>query len=167
MRKLAKKAIAIGLASTLAVTAVAGTAWGYFTDQVEASGAKEVVFGYDYYTDESLEGNTKVVKIENTGPTEIMVRVFIFGAGMGDNNGRTIIDPGDGWMPMGGDEGFTYNLSLKPGETTTEIRIELAQGLDAEELGEFEVTVVGQASPTAYDENGKPYGYNWTSKNQG
>ena len=166
MRKLAKKAIAIGLASTLAVTAAAGTAWAYFTDQVKASGEKEVVLGYDYYTYEFLEGNTKVVKIQNTGQTEIMVRVFIFGAGMDDNNGRTVISPDSGWNPMGGDGGFTYSLSLKPGEWTSEIRIDLADGLNADELDKFEVTVVGQASPTAYDENGNPYPYNWTGKSE-
>lgn len=77
----------------LAVTAFAGTAWAYFTDQVRASGEKEVVFGYDYETEEKIEGTDKVIRIVNKGATEVMARVLIFGAGDADDQGRTAIYP--------------------------------------------------------------------------
>lgn len=174
MRKRAHKLIAIGLASVLAVAAFGGTAYAYFTDQVKASGEKEVVFGYNYETEERIEGTEKVVRIVNTGDTEIMARVLIFGAGEVDNQGRTEIVPGAGWQKQPAGEGtcFVYNVPLKPqgqeGDATTELRIKLTgTQVDADEAEDFEVIVVGQVSPVAYNAAGTSwYGYNWTNSGQ-
>lgn len=172
MRKRAHRIIAAGLASVLAVTAFAGTAWAYFTDQVRASGEKEVVFGYDYETEEKIEGTDKVIRIVNKGATEVMARVLIFGAGDADDQGRTAIYPGDGWRQQQSDEGtcFVYTLPLKPsgtdGDATTELRIKLT-GAQGDEPEDFQVVVVGQVSPVAYNAAGTSwYGCNWTNPGQ-
>lgn len=171
MRKLAKRAIAIGLASTLAVAAVAGTAWGYFTDQVEGRGEASVAFGYDYRVDEDIDEETgeKTVKIQNTGQTEIMARVLIFGAGDDDMLHRTEISH-EGWTPQpSAGEGGTclvYDKPLLPGEDTLPVHVSLTN-VPEEDPGEFRVIVVGQASIVTYDDDGIPHAYTWKNMDQG
>lgn len=166
MRKMAKGAVAVGLASVLAVSALATTAWGYFTDQVRASGERELSFGYDYDTKETIEGTDKVVSIQNTGPTEVAARVLVFGAGADDALGRTVIEPGAGWAEQPSEQGTCYSYArvLAPGESTTELRVSLSWVVEGIEAEPFEVTVIGQASPVAYDEDGSWYAYSWAKR---
>ena len=166
MKKLLKRTVAIGLAATLAVAAVAGTAYAYFTDQVKATGVKEVVFGYDYKTNDNIVDGKKVVNIENTGQTEIAARVMIFGA---EDAKHAEIVPDKGWSKeiIEGVACFTYTKkALAPGEKTTNIVVELT-GVPEDESDQFEVIVVGQASPVAYNEDGtKWWPYNWTATDE-
>lgn len=165
MRLLAKKMVAVGLASTLCVAAVAGPAYAYFTDVVRASGQHSLTLGYSSELHEELDGLNKKITIENTGNTDVMVRVQIFG--IENRPGMDISVKGSNWqkaaLPAGQEEGqvWEYTQVLPPKATTDELLIEVKQTITDQLLGEFDIIVIGQTSPAAYDEAGNPYAYNW------
>ena len=55
---------------------------------------------------------------------------------------------------------YTYTPVIRPDETSGELTIEVS-GTPEEHWPDFDVIVVGQTSPVAYDDNNKPYGYAW------
>ena len=55
---------------------------------------------------------------------------------------------------------YTYTPVIRPDETSGELTIEVS-GTPEEHWPNFDVFVVGQTSPVAYDDNNKPYGYAW------
>lgn len=165
---LGKRIVAVGLCSTLAVGAIGGTAYAYFTDQVKTSGTQELTMGYSTTTNEEIDekDGTKRISITNTGPTEVMVRLLVFGAGLDDTRQITQIDGGDGWnLSRTVQNCWEYEDSLMPGDSTDKFVITMNDENKKEVTGddpdEFHVIVVGQCSPTAY-EGDKPYGYTWS-----
>ena len=164
MKNLGKRIVTIGLASALGVFAVVGSAFAFFTDQVTAKGEKEVVLGYDTTTTEDIKDGNKIITVTNNGQTEVMVRLMVFGAGDDDNDKRTVINPGAGWIQVSADEGqcWQYNNVLSPvgtdGSSATEFRIDLAEGASGDD---FEVIVIGQCSAVYYGDDGLPHAYNW------
>lgn len=170
MTRLAKRITVIGLAAVLVLAALAAPAYAYFTDMLKVSGQQSVVLGYDSKVHEELENGNKTITIENTGETDIMVRVWIFGAV--DHDGATVSVAGEGWKceQSGEQQLWTYQGVLTPnkddgstGHLTSELKVTVnAKASENKSPSNFEITVVGQTSPAAYDDASKSYyGYNW------
>ncbi len=173
MKNMGKRIVAVAMASVLAVVAVAGSAYAYFTDFVKTEGQRELVFGYSTETHEDIsDDGTKTITISNTAITEAMVRVIIFGADMDDPQGLTEIVAGGNWSdPKHASDGsgyiYEYTKVLAPvgqeGSTTEPLQIKLNKPEGQSGLEEFQVIVIGQCSPVAYDDNDRPYGYIWSN----
>lgn len=174
MTKVSKRMIIIGLCIALAVAALAGPAYAYFTQFVSASGEKPVTLGYGTETHEELDGLDKKITITNNGETEVMVRVRLFGAY--DHTGATVsVGTGEGaggsWSLTEGEgenQLWTYNAVLQPGETSVPLVVDVefdpernGYGTIEQDLIDFDIIVVSQTSPVAY-KNGEPYAYNWS-----
>ena len=164
MTSLAKRAGVIALAATLGITAFAGTAFAYFTANTQASGGHPIQLGYSSEIGEEIVDGNKNITMENTGNTDIMVRIHLF-YGTGVNNNVTVTVPGEktesGWSLDKNSGAWVYDKVLKPGESTKSLWVDVkaAKGTD---LANFDVTVIGQTSPIYYDEAGNPVPYLWT-----
>lgn len=165
MTRVRKRIITIGLIAILAL-AFAAPAYAYFTDVQRASGAQEVDLNYSAEITEKHEDPNsslldKVVSIKNTGSSDIMARVFVSDAMDGWKVSATMKDA-TVWKSekVTGGTLYTYTPVIRPDETSGELTIEVS-GTPEEHWANFDVIVVGQTSPVAYDDNNKPYGYAW------
>lgn len=165
MTRVRKRIITIGLIAIL-VLAFAAPAYAYFTDVQRASGAQEVDLNYSAEITEKHEDPNsslldKVVSIKNTGSSDIMARVFVSDAMDGWKVSATMKDA-TVWKSekVTGGTLYTYTPVIRPDETSGELTIEVS-GTPEEHWPNFDVIVVGQTSPVAYDDNNKPYGYAW------
>ena len=166
MTGLAKRIIAIGFAVVLVLAALAAPAYAYFTDTLLVSGKQKIELGYDSEVTENLDDNgNKTISLKNTGKTDIMVRVMLFGAV--DREGVSVSVSGEeNWKcteGQGSDQQvWFYDKVLAPGETSSLLKVDVSVS-DTTKTNpyQFDITVVGQTSPAAYDENGNPYAFNW------
>lgn len=169
MTRVRKRIITIGLIAILAL-AFAAPAYAYFTDVQRASGAQEVDLNYSAEVTEKHEDQNsslldKVVSIKNTGSSDIMARVFVSDAMDGwtvaaqeiSNNWKVEIVPGG--------KLYTYTRVITPDEPNNmsdELRVIAKKDSSTNDrYPDFDIIVVGQTSPVAYDDNNKPYGYAW------
>lgn len=165
MTRVRKQIITIGLIAILAL-AFAAPAYAYFTDIQRASGAQEVNLDYSAEITEKHENpNTglydKVVSIKNTGSSDIMARIFVSDAMEGWTVSAAISDATI-WKStkVNGGTLYTYTPVIHPDSESAELTIKVS-GTPSEHWPDFDVIVVGQTSPVAYDDNNQPYGYAW------
>lgn len=166
METVRKRFISIGLIALLAVVLCAGPAYAYFTAATSASGQQEITLGYSTETHEELVGTDKAITMKNTGGMDVMVRVIIMGAE--PREGVDISIAGPGWSRTGGSDDqqiWTYTAdALHPGETTPVLNVEVEKKESPDEPTDllnldFDIAVVGQCTPAAYDDAGKAYSY--------
>lgn len=170
MIRVRKRIITIGLIAILAL-AFAAPAYAYFTDVQRASGAQEVDLKYSAEVTEKHEDPNsslldKVISIKNTGSSDIMARVFVSDA----MDGWTVVAQkvSNNWKEetVPGGKLYTYTRVVTPDEpnnVSDELRVVATKNdPDANDrYPDFDIIVVGQTSPVAYDDNNKPYGYAW------
>ena len=156
-RKPGKKNIllaAAALAATLSLTV--GSAMAYFTTYTTASGKTQLELGFtETKPNETIDSEGKHVTIENIGDYDCYVRVKVF------SSIEVQYVAGDGWTQ--GDDGYWYyGPVLSPGEKTTELLITYTYPDTSGENPdkEFDIVVVQECTPVAYDEEGNPTA-NW------
>lgn len=155
-----RKIIASAAAIFLCMVVSVGTAVAYFTDYENGRGGAEVNLSGQTRLIENMQDNNKVISVQNTGETDMIVRVLIFG-----DESRMTVKPGSGWI-KGEDGAFYYNKILKAGkdgaagESTSEIIAEVTVK-EGEEPTDFDIMVVNEGSRVVYDGQGDP-----TSGNQ-
>lgn len=164
MTKTSKRFITIGLAALLAVILCAGPAYAYFTAVTSATGEKAITLGYSAETDEDFDGEDKAITMKNTGDTDVMVRVILLG--VQPQEGVDISIGGSGWVKTEATEDYeVWNYvadALHPNETTPPLKVDVTQKIDPSSSSvahDFDITVVGQMSPAAYDDSGKAHSY--------
>lgn len=159
------KKVLIGLvAAALCVAALTGTALAYFSDKTTAFGERPITLGYSTEINEDMSDLDKSISVVNTGQTEVMVRVQLF---YSNANGVTVTVAGaDGWTEdTDADSGahvWHYDRVLAPGTSTPVLKATVKADLD-QLPANFDVVVVSQSSPVAYDSNGNAYGYDWAN----
>ena len=119
-------------------------ALAYFTDYQQAAGEQKISLAWQTKIHEQMEENDKHITIENTGDTNVLVRVAVFAA----DYAKT--EETDSWK-QGEDGWWYYNQILAPGKTTEELVVTVT----AEELpeGDAEIIVVHESARAVY-ENG-------------
>ena len=149
MTRVRKRIITIGLIAILAL-AFAAPAYAYFTDVQRASGAQEVDLNYSAEITEKHED-----------PNSSLLDKVVSDAMDGWKVSATMKDA-TVWKSekVTGGTLYTYTPVIRPDETSGELTIEVS-GTPEEHWPNFDVIVVGQTSPVAYDDNNKPYGYAW------
>ena len=74
-----KRKLVITLSLILCLTASVGFTLAYFTDYENAKGGAVVKLSGQTEVEEEFDGNNKQVTIKNTGDTDMVVRLKVFG----------------------------------------------------------------------------------------
>lgn len=149
------KRLTLLAAFLLCLTVTVGITAAYFTDYESGKGGASIALSGQTGLKEDMEGNNKVISIVNTGETDMIVRVMIFG----DEN-RMTVKPGEGWI-KGDDGAYYYSRILKAGkdggegDSTPEIIAEVT-AKEGEEPEDFDILVVHESSRVVYDGQGEP-----------
>ena len=126
-----------------------GFAFAYFTDYEAARGGAIIHLGGQTELIEQMDGNNKNISVKNTGQTDMIVRVMIFG----DQNKMKITAPDD-WYEADG--AYYYKKILhgsadgKSGDSTSTILAEIKVTGD-EDVKDFDIIVVQEGSRVVYD----------------
>ena len=143
------KTILMLFALILSLSVSVGVTVAYFSDYEQASGGATLYLGGKTEMTEGQDTGKKDVVIKNTGKTNMIVRVGIYGPGEMD----APVMKGK-WMRSSADGMYYYGAVLKPGETTGEGNLVASMSFKWE--GEapdynYEVTVVHEGYQTIYD----------------
>lgn len=177
MTKLSKKITATVVSIVVALAIYAVPAYAYFTDVLRASGQHEIELGFssEFHESKGEDAKDKVAYIENTGNTDIMFRVLVFYKTPSANiTVKPYVSNTTNWEHTAynadlGYEMWTYKSVVYPIEGKNKsdelkVNVEVLGELAAADA-DFDVTLVAQTSPVAYDENGNQYAYAWTNVN--
>lgn len=155
------------LALCLALTAITGSAWAYFTTNTSAAGGQTLRLGSSTTVDEDMNGWTKQVTITNSGEVPVYVRARVFSQYRVDCTSST------GWTLNTSDNYWYYNEILTPGQAAAVFNAAIqsdngvtgAPTLPSQGGEAFDVTVVYETTPVQYQADGTPYA-NWDLKLQ-
>ena len=148
MKKNKLLIMALSLALCMAVSV--GIALAYFTDYESASGGAVLHLSGRTEIEENFDGNDKLVSINNDEDgVDMVVRVMAYG----ENLNYSPETEGD-WAPASeGSNIWYYTKVLKPGESTSDLRIHVNGEVDPGEPVEFEVTVVHESQRVTYTQD--------------
>lgn len=145
MIRKSRKLITI-CAVLISLIASTTAAYAYFTDYEEALGGAQIKLEGQTEIHETPEDDQKTISIENTGETDVVVRVAVFGDFI-DWDNTTYSD--DDWMKDG--DWWYYKKILKPGETTSEIVVKIDTDAAKEAEHDFDIVVVHESARVTYD----------------
>ncbi|WP_302961216.1 hypothetical protein [uncultured Adlercreutzia sp.] len=143
------KRVAAALSVALVVSlGAAGTAWAYYTDTTKAAGM--IQFKYDpnpptTEVQETPDGASKIISVQNTGEVDAMVRVKVFDPEI--NGVELSFEPGDGWTQAvnENEEGWWYYTEpIAPGASTPDLKAVVE--VDPAVTHGFDVIVVQQCA---------------------
>ena len=150
-KRITKRSILAAAALVLCLSVTIGSAMAYFTDYEDAQGGAVLHLGGETEIDEGSDARNKHIVIQNTGETNMMVRVGIIG---NENEKYLTVTPASGWI-AGGDGFYYYGSTLKPEEQTSAIdavlKTEWQKGEDHPELTGMEITVVHESAQAIFD----------------
>ena len=151
MKKINKTTLML-FALVLSLSVTVGATVAYFSDYEQASGGATLYLGGKTELTEGSDTDKKDVVITNTGKTDMIVRVGIYGP---DEMADPVMK---GNWTLGNDGMYYYGVVLKPGEDTGAGNLVASMTFNWElEEGEeppdyyFEVTVVHEGSQAIYD----------------
>lgn len=153
------------LALCLALTAITGSAWAYFTTNTSAAGGQTLRLGSSTTVDEDMNGWTKQVTITNSGEVPVYVRAKVFSQynlGYDDNTDWSLETDGY-WhynVPLNTGDAAVFYAAIQSASGITGAPTLPSQGGEA-----FDVTVVYETTPVQYQADGTPYA-NWDLKLQ-
>ena len=146
MKKINKITMIFALVLSLSVTI--GASLAYFSDYEEASGGATLNLGGKTELYEGEDSGAKNIQITNSGETNMIVRVGIYGP-------KEMNKPTAKGEWFEGEDGFYYyGKILKPGETTPVDTLVASMEFSWEGEApdyEFDVTVVHEGSQALYD----------------
>ena len=156
-----KKVFLTALTVVLLFSVFTGTALAYFTANAEARGAVEVNVGpKTHITEPDVVDWVKHVEVANREDSkqDVFVRARAYSPSQ-----YPVSYSGDGWTD-GGDGWWYYETPLKPGESTSDAdgkallcEIHDVPEEKVEEGTSFNVTVVYEATPVQYNEDGTAF----------
>lgn len=145
MRRKSNKLIVV-CAVLIALIASTTAAYAYFTDYESALGGAQIKLEGQTHLNEEPSNTQKVLSIENTGETDVIIRVAAFGDFI-DWESSTWKD--SDWKKIG--DWFYYKKILSPGETTSEIVIKIDTAAAEKAEHDFDIVVVHESSRVTYD----------------
>ena len=150
MKKINKKTLML-FALVLSLSVTVGATLAYFSDYEQASGGATLNLGGKTELTEGSNENEKDIVIKNTGKTNMIVRVGIYGP---DEMAAPVMK--GAWMKSDNDGMYYYGKVLKPGEDTGagNLVAKMTFTWEGEEPDYyFEVTVVHEGAQAIYDDN--------------
>ena len=142
-----KRKLVIALSLILCLTASVGFTMAYFTDYENAKGGAVVNLSGQTEVEEEFKDNNKIVTIKNTGETDMVVRLRVFG----DENHMTMNSTGNtDWLE--GTDGFWYYKKVLPaGAEASMFKVDVSGTIDSGDPIDFEITVVHESQRVTYD----------------
>lgn len=149
-QRLTKKTIAALLAVLLCLSVSIGAAVAYFSDYEEAAGAAVVKLGGQTEMTEGEDEANKHIVVKNTGETNMIVRVALYGA----EEYMNVSCNTDDWAKIG--DFYYYKKVLLPEGSEPNATSPIDANLKIEWQGEepdynFDVTVVHEAAQAVYN----------------
>ena len=148
MIKKRTKIVILTAALLLCLTVGIGMSAAYFTDYESARGGAVIDLGGQTELTEEVKDGNKIVSIQNTGDTDMIVRVMIYG-----DKGRISSIAADGWIE-GSDGAYYYGKVLPSGESTRTLTVNVRTG--SSDTDDFEIIVVHEGSRAVYAGDGQP-----------
>ena len=145
-----KSRLVIALSLILCLTASVGFTLAYFTDYENAKGGAVIKLSGQTEVKEEFDGNNKKVTIKNTGDTDMVVRVRVFG----DENHMTVNKADDpdyssDWI-KGSDDFWYYKKVLPAGDSAPMLKVTVEGKIDPGDPIDFEITVVHESQRVTY-----------------
>jgi predicted ribosomally synthesized peptide with SipW-like signal peptide len=129
----------------LVLSLTVGLTLAYFSDYTEAKGGKKVTLGGQTTITEEPRDDRKIITIQNTGETDVIVRVAAYGP-------TEMSYSGSGWTD-GGDGYYYYNKIIPVGGKSTKLTVKWTV---PEDLGDdYNVLVIHDSDQVVYDASGK------------
>lgn len=147
MKALKNKTIMLLIALALVLSISLGLTFAYFSDYTAAKGGATLTLGSSTELHEDPHDGYKDITIENTGDTDVVVRVGVYGPST-----MTVDDvSGSGWVNNG--EFWYFNQVLTAHSTTPILKatVKAPEG----DVDNFDVVVVHESAQVTYDEAGK------------
>jgi len=145
MKAVKRRTILLVVAIALVLSMTVGLTLAYFSDSTAAEGGIPVTLGgQTTIVEKQPTDNSKYIQILNTGDTDVVVRVSVFGP-------TEITYDGEGWTE--GNSGYWYYDSiLHPEELSDPIT---ATWKVPEDLGDdYNVVVIQESDQVVYDNDG-------------
>lgn len=142
-----KRKLVIALSLILCLTASVGFTLAYFTDYEDAKGGAVVKLSGQTEVEEEFDGNNKQVTIKNTGDTDMVVRLKVFGdeKHMKENSTNN-----KDWV-KGSDGFWYYKKVLLAGKDASMFKVDVSGKIDPGDPIDFEITVVHESQRVTYD----------------
>ena len=133
-------------AIVLCLSVSVGAAIAYFSDYEEASGGAVLGLGGETQLTEGSDAANKHIVIENTGETNMIVRLAIF-----QNDYLTVkLEQAADWKQVG--DFYYYTKVLQPGDKTSAVDANLKTEWKGDEPEyDFDVTVVHESAQAVYN----------------
>ena len=144
MKTIRRNKIMLTVALVLVFTLTIGLTMSYFSDHTAAKGGAEVTLGGETTIHEVQNENNKVITIENTGDTDVAVRVAVYGPGEINYSEET------DWTKDG--DYVYYNKILPAKQSTSSIT---ASWVVKDTDDDYDVVVIHESAQVAFDETGK------------
>lgn len=149
MKAVKRNKILLVVALTLVLSLTVGLTLAYFSDYTEAKGGKTVTLGGRTEIHEVPHENFKDITIENTGETDVMVRVAVYGPGE-----IKYPEEVEGWTD-GGDGYWYYDYVLPPdaGKDTT-TTLTASWTVPKDQAGDYNVVITQESEMVVYNSTG-------------
>lgn len=156
-KNISKKTIGLLVVSLLMVACIGvGSALAYFTTYTEAKGGVQLDLEFvDTKINEEVEKGEKILTVKNNENAEAAyVRIKVVVAKQYEEYLQySEVEGVSNWKPNE-DGYYYYSEILAPGETTTELYVNLSQIVASDD---FNVIVIQESTPVLYDADGEPY----------
>ena len=156
MKRLNKKQFAILLCSLFVVAALftfntVQKTGAYFSDSVNNSGQGTVILKHSTVTHEEIpDGKNKVITVENTGTTDVIVKILLEYPEGAFTVGKTTDAETFDWV-LKEDGWYYYTKVLKATETSSAILVDVGEDVPKYE---FDITVMTASERVVYNEDG-------------
>lgn len=146
MKTVKSKTILLVITMMLVLSLTVGLTLAYFSDHTAAEGGSALVLGGSTEVREKTGENSKSVWIENTGETNVVVRVAIYGPTGMEITANSNWEFKDGF--------YYYKGILKPGDTTPQGSLEAKVTVPGGDLGdEYQIVVIQECAQATYELN--------------
>lgn len=146
MKAVKRNKILLVVALTLVLSLTVGLTLAYFSDYTEAKGGKTVTLGGRTEIHETPHENSKDITIENTGETDVMVRVAVYGPS------KIEYEDVEGWTD--GKDGYWYYDYVLPVGKTTEATLTAKWTVPKDQAGDYNVVITQESEMVVYNSTG-------------
>lgn len=149
MKTLTRNKLIALIAAIMVISSSVGVALAYFSAYDAAAGEAKLVLGGSTSVTEEFTKNNKVITISNTGKTNVVVRVGIYGP-----NGMQVVPEKEGdWVPIG--DFWYYTHVLEPGADASIINATIDGIPVNEDMENFDIVVASESAMAVAGEGNK------------
>ena len=148
MKAFNKKSILAVIAAALVLSLTMGLTFAYFSDYEAAKGGATLTLGSQTHIDEEVTDKGKTIVISNTGDTDVVVRVGVYGPST-----MSVEDvSGTNWAYDAGTGFWYYTQVIPAGKDSSALNatIKAPKG----QIDNFDVVVVQECAQVVYDADG-------------